>query len=87
MTRPPRSARSKPRYMIPKWLATGCWGWFFNLPTWARRAGCPIANEPLGTDYDAAKQRVESILLPALDAWRTGMAERGQDIAVELVHI
>ena len=27
---------------------------------------------PLGTDYDAAVLRAETILLPAFDAWRTG---------------
>jgi hypothetical protein len=31
-----------------------------------------LQNEPLGTDYDRAVQRVERILLPAFDSWRTG---------------
>ena len=39
---------------------------------WARKAGCPVRNEPLGTDYAAAVQRAETMLLPAFDAWRTG---------------
>ena len=34
------------------------------MPTWARKAGCPVKNEPLGTDYAAAVQRAETVLLP-----------------------
>jgi hypothetical protein len=41
---------------------------------WARRIGCPVKNEPLGTDYAAAVQRAETILLPAFDAWRGDQA-------------
>jgi hypothetical protein len=33
-----------------------------------------LRNEPLGTDYDAAVHRAETILLPAFDAWRSGGA-------------
>jgi hypothetical protein len=51
-------------------LASGCWGYFFCPPTWARKAGCPVQNEPLGTDYDEAVRRAETVLLPAFDAWR-----------------
>ena len=47
----------------------------FNVPTWARKAGCQIANEPLGGDYEAAVARAENVLLPAFDAWRMGGAE------------
>jgi hypothetical protein len=50
-------------------LAAGCWGYFFCPPTWARKAGCPVQNEPLGTDYDAAVRRAEMVLLPAFDSW------------------
>ena len=45
---------------------------FFNVPTWARMAGCPIRNEPFGTDYAAAVERAETVLLPAFDSWRSG---------------
>jgi hypothetical protein len=62
-----------PRYTLRKPLSTG-WGYFFNVPTWARKAGCPIANEPLGTDYAAARDRAENVLLPAFDAWLNGGA-------------
>jgi hypothetical protein len=67
-----RSALPLPRYVLRKPLKGGAWGYFFNVPMWARRAGCPVGNEPLGTDYAAAKERAESILLPAFDSWRSG---------------
>jgi len=67
-----RSALPLPRYVLRKPLKHGVWAYFFNVPTWARRAGCKLKNEPLGSDYDAAVERVEKILLPAFDAWRTG---------------
>ena len=66
-----RSALPLPRYVQRKPLKTG-WGYFFNVPTWARKAGCPVMNEPLGTDYEAAVARAETILLPAFDEWRGG---------------
>jgi hypothetical protein len=63
-----------PRYTLRKPLKHGTWGYFFNVPTWARKAGCLLRNEPLGTDYDAAVERAETILLPAFDSWLTGGA-------------
>jgi hypothetical protein len=69
--KPPRSALPLPRYVIRKPLKGG-WAYFFNVPMWARRAGCPVQNAPLGTDYDTAVARAETILLPAFDAWRNG---------------
>src|SRR6476620_369599 len=71
--KPPRSALPLPRYVERKPLKSG-WGYFFNVPTWARRSGCPIANEPLGTDYEAAVSRAEKVLLAAFDSWRSGGA-------------
>ena len=68
---PRRSARPLPRYVLRKPLK-GSWGYFFNVPMWARQAGCPVSNEALGTDYAAAVQRAETVLLPAFDDWRTG---------------
>jgi hypothetical protein len=73
--RPPRSARLLPRYMLRKPLKNGTWAYFFNLPTWARKAGCQIRNEPLGADFEAAVARAENVLLPAFDAWRMGGAK------------
>jgi hypothetical protein len=69
--KPARSALPLPRYVLRKPLKSG-WAYFFNVPVWARKAGCPISNEPLGTDYAKAVERAETVLLPAFDSWRTG---------------
>ena len=45
--KPPRSAQPLPRYVQRKPLKSG-WAYFFNVPTWARKAGCPVKNEALG---------------------------------------
>jgi hypothetical protein len=66
-----RSALPLPRYTLRKPLKDG-WGYFFNVPMWARKAGCQLLNEALGTDYETAVARAETVLLPALDAWRMG---------------
>jgi hypothetical protein len=76
--RPRRSALPLPRYVRRKALIAG-WGYFFDLPGWARAAGCPVQNEPLGTDYEEAVKRAETVLLPAFDAWRGGDAPQEQD--------
>jgi hypothetical protein len=70
--KPPRTAKRLPRYTRRKPLAGGQWAFFFEPPTWARNADCPVQAEALGNDYDQALCRVEDILLPALDSWRTG---------------
>jgi hypothetical protein len=70
--KPPRTTRPLPRYVRRKPLANGTWGHFFQPPTWAKRAGCTVQAEALGTDYEAARRRAEDILLPAFDSWRTG---------------
>jgi hypothetical protein len=72
--KPPRSALPLPRYVLRKPLKTG-WAYFFNIPMWARRAECPVTNEPLGTDYDTAVSRAENVLLPAFDSWRSGASD------------
>ena len=69
-----RSALPLPRYVLRKPVKGG-WAYFFNVPMWARKAGCPVGNEPLGTDYAAVVQRAETVLLAGFDAWRTGDAE------------
>jgi hypothetical protein len=43
-----------PRYVIPKPLADGTTGFYFNIPTRYRKQGCAIPNEPLGNDYAIA---------------------------------
>jgi hypothetical protein len=61
-----------PRYVLRKPIKSGGWAYYFNVPIWARKAGCPVRNEPLGTEYEAAVQRAEIVLLPTFDAWRSG---------------
>src|SRR5215468_3326816 len=68
-----RTALTLPRYVIRLWSKRcGAWAYFWNLPGWARAAGCPVHNEPLGADYEAAVKRAETVLLPAFDSWRGG---------------
>jgi len=67
-----KSALPLPRYVLRKPIKGGGWRYFFNPPSWARKAGCPVGNEPLGADYEAAVQRAETVLLPAFDSWRSG---------------
>ena len=56
--KPPRSALPLPRYVRRKpW--GGRWFYFFDVPTWARKKGCSVENEPLGSDYAEAVQRAE----------------------------
>jgi hypothetical protein len=69
-----RSALPLPRYVLRKPLKNGAWAYYFNVPKWARRAGCPVRNEPLSVDYEAAVKRAETVLLPAFDGWRSGGA-------------
>lgn len=78
-----KSALPLPRYVLRKPSKGGRWGYFFNPPSWARKAGCPVKNEPLGSDYEAAVRRAETVLLPAFDSWRSGGATDPQtaDIA------
>ena len=68
-----RSALPLPRYVLRKPIKSG-WAYYFNVPIWARKAGCPVQNEPLGTEYEAAVQRAETVLLPAFDSWRLAAA-------------
>jgi hypothetical protein len=69
------------RYVIRQWSKRrGRWIYYWNVPTWARVAGCPFQNnEVLGDDYDEVVRRVERVLLPALDAWRSGEALAAQE--------
>jgi hypothetical protein len=46
--------RPLPRFVIPKTLASGATAFYFNVPTFYRKLGCTISNEPLGTDYASA---------------------------------
>jgi hypothetical protein len=71
--KPPRSALPLPRYVRRK-PGKAAWAYYFSPPTWALKAGCKLAGEALGVDYDAAVKRAETVLLPAFDSWRSGGA-------------
>jgi hypothetical protein len=60
-----------PRYCRRKPLKSGRWGYFFEPPTWARKQGCPVKAEALGTEQTAAVERTENVLLPTFDSWRS----------------
>jgi hypothetical protein len=79
MTKPPRTTLPLPRYVERKPTRAG-FSYFWHLPTWAKKAGCPVHNEALGLGYDAAVKRAETILLPAFDAWRTGSSDKAQPV-------
>jgi hypothetical protein len=73
-----RTVQPLPDYTRRKPLAGGRWGYYFTPPTWALdpregddRGPCPVGCEALGTDYAAAVARVETVLLPLFDSWRT----------------
>jgi len=79
--KPPRSALPLPRYVRRKpW--GGRWFYFFDVPTWARKKGSSVQNEPLGSNYAEAVQRAELVLLPAFDSWRTGGSDGNPDVGV-----
>jgi len=42
------------RFVIAKPLARGRIGFYFTIPTYYRKQGCTIPNEPLGPDYGTA---------------------------------
>jgi hypothetical protein len=70
--KPPRTRLPLPRHVERRALKSSMHGYYFTIPTKAKKAGCPMRNEPLGTDYGDAVRRAETILLPAFDAWLKG---------------
>jgi hypothetical protein len=60
-----------PRYCRQKKLANNSVAYYFEPPSWARRQGCGLNPEALGRDYASAVERVEQVLLPAFDSWRS----------------
>jgi len=46
--------RPLPRFMEVRRLARGSVAFYFRIPTYYRALGCEMANEPLGTSYEAA---------------------------------
>jgi hypothetical protein len=77
---------SLPRYVIGKPLATGKTAFYFNVPTRYRKLGCPIPNEPLGTDYavacgpdgDGGRAAVLNAYFEEWDATRRGLPVTGE---------
>jgi hypothetical protein len=59
-----------PKLMVPKRLRSGAVAYYWDIPSWARKAGCTLHAEALGTDYSTAKSRCDSLLNPQFDAWR-----------------
>ncbi len=50
-----------PCHVIPKRLASGAIGYYYNVPTKYRKLQCPISNEPLGSDFGQMKARAETL--------------------------
>ena len=65
------AAPKLPRYCRRKLLANNRMAYYFEPPSWARREGCNLRPEALGSDYTSAVERVETLLLPAFDSWRS----------------
>jgi integrase len=69
---PRRKPLGWPRYMVPRPLKSGAIGFYWVLPSWAKKNGCTLKGEALGTDYGEAKKRCDVLLNPQFDAWRKG---------------
>ena len=68
--------RPLPRFVEVRRLARGSVAFYFRIPTYYRKLGCEMANEPLGTGYEAAcgddlekcvEARGDRVSLPAGD--------------------
>jgi hypothetical protein len=66
-----------PRYMVARRLKSGSTAYYWVIPTWAKKNGCVLNIEVLGTDYANAKKRCDELLNPQFDAWR-----KREDIAL-----
>ena len=56
-----RSTLPLPRYTRRKRLKKGGFGYFFDVPTWARERGCPVKNEPLGMETNESKKSLKTL--------------------------
>jgi hypothetical protein len=70
-----------PRYMVARRLKSGATAYYWDIPSWAKRNGCTLEIEALGTDYADAKKRCDELLNPQFDAWRND-----EDIALPSGH-
>jgi hypothetical protein len=59
-----------PRHVIHKRLASGHLAYYYNVPSRYRAMQCPLANEPLGTDFAMACRRAATIN-GLFDEWET----------------
>ena len=62
-------ARRLPRYTRRKRLKDGSIAYYWAIPTWAKRQGCPLRPRALGQDRHAAFIAAEHLNL-AFDRWR-----------------
>jgi Phage integrase family len=67
---PRRKPLGWPRYMVPRRLKSGDVGYYWVIPTWAKKKGCLLSIEALGTDYSIAKNRCDELLNRQFNAWR-----------------
>jgi hypothetical protein len=68
---PRRKPAGWPDLMTAKRLASGATAYYWAPPTRAKRSGCPVLQEALGTDYAIAKRRCDEVLNPHYKAWLT----------------
>jgi hypothetical protein len=81
---------SLPRYVIAKTLTSGATAFYFNVPTYYRKLGCAIPNEPLGADYivacgeDGSGGRAAALnaLFDEWDSVRRGQPLTGEQLSV-----
>src|SRR5262245_996759 len=59
-----------PKLMVAKRLKGGAVGYYWGVPSWAKKKGCPLGSEALGADYAIAKPRCDELIHPQLDSWR-----------------
>lgn len=59
-----------PKLMVSKRLKSGVVSYYWDIPSWAKKAGCALQSEALGSDYALAKSRCDTLLNPQFDSWR-----------------
>lgn len=67
---PRKKPQGWPKLMVAKRLKGGGVAYYWAIPSWAKKAGCTLHGEALGSDYAAAKSRCDALLNPQFDAWR-----------------
>ena len=82
--------RLRPRFVEVRRLANGSLGFYFRIPTYYRKLGCEIANEPLGINYEAAcgqegKGGRAATLNALFDEWNGQRRGEAIDQAISLI--